>query len=110
MEVGFKTDRGLRRSNNEDACFVMKRDKVFIVADGVGGNNSGEIASRTAVNEIAGYIETHSLEELKTCIQNVCKLLFFQLRKRRPADLCPTEQAAVCGFAYGIVFAVHTNR
>ena len=66
MEVGFKTDRGLRRSNNEDACFVMKRDKVFIVAYGVGGNNSGEIASRTAVNEIAGYIETHSLEELKT--------------------------------------------
>ena len=41
MEVGFKTDRGRRRTNNEDACFVMKRDRVFIVADGVGGNNSG---------------------------------------------------------------------
>lgn len=66
MEVGFKTDRGLRRSNNEDACFVMKKDKVFIVADGVGGNNSGEIASRTAVNEIAGYVETHPLDGMKT--------------------------------------------
>ncbi len=66
MEVGFKTDRGRRRTNNEDACFVMKKDKVFIVADGVGGNNSGEIASRTAVNEIAGYVETHPLDKLKT--------------------------------------------
>lgn len=37
MEVGFKTDKGMRRSNNEDACFVMKKDRVFIVADGVGG-------------------------------------------------------------------------
>lgn len=36
MEVGFKTDKGLRRTNNEDACFVMKQDRIFIVADGVG--------------------------------------------------------------------------
>jgi Serine/threonine protein phosphatase len=66
MEVGFKTDKGMKRSNNEDACFVMNRDRVFIVADGVGGNNSGEIASRTAVNEIARYVEEHSLKELTT--------------------------------------------
>lgn len=66
MEVGFKTDKGIRRNNNEDACFVMKNDRVFIVADGVGGNNSGEIASRTAVNEIAKYIEDHNLEKIKS--------------------------------------------
>ena len=64
MEVGFKTDKGQRRSNNEDACFVMKKDGVFIVADGVGGNNSGEIASRTCVNGIAKYVETNAVSEL----------------------------------------------
>ncbi|MGN0658605.1 MAG: Stp1/IreP family PP2C-type Ser/Thr phosphatase [Emergencia sp.] len=81
MEVGFKTDKGRRRSNNEDACFVMKRDRVFIVADGVGGNNSGEIASRTCVNEIARYVETHTMDGLSSpeeireyfeaCLKNV---------------------------------------
>jgi len=65
MEVGFKTDKGLRRSNNEDACYVMLKDRVFIVADGVGGNNSGEIASRTCVDEIANYVETHDLKQLE---------------------------------------------
>ena len=65
MEVGFKTDKGIRRSNNEDACFVMIKEKVFIIADGVGGNNSGEIASRTAVNEVAKYIEEHPLDKIK---------------------------------------------
>lgn len=60
MDVGFRTENGIRRMNNEDAFFVMKNDRVFIIADGVGGNNSGEIASRTAVNEVAGYIEDHS--------------------------------------------------
>ena len=61
MDVGFKTDKGIKRSNNEDAFFVMKNDGIYIVADGVGGNRSGEIASRTAVSEIARYIEQHAL-------------------------------------------------
>lgn len=61
MEVGFKTDKGVRRSNNEDAFFIMKQDKVFVVADGVGGNNSGEIASRATVSSIADYIEKKPL-------------------------------------------------
>lgn len=63
MEVGFKSDKGLKRSNNEDACFVFLADKVYLVADGVGGGNAGEIASRTAVKEIANYIEDHPLAE-----------------------------------------------
>ena len=61
MQVGFKSDKGLRRSNNEDACFVLLPDKVYGVADGVGGGNAGEIASRTAVSEIANYILEHPI-------------------------------------------------
>jgi protein phosphatase len=61
VEVGFKSDKGLQRVNNEDACFVLKSDKVYLVADGVGGGNAGEIASRTAVNEIANYIKEHPI-------------------------------------------------
>ena len=64
MHVGFKTDKGILRSSNEDACFVLLHDKVYILADGVGGGNSGEIASRTAVSEIANYVVNHSLNYL----------------------------------------------
>lgn len=64
MHVGFKTDKGILRSSNEDACFVLLHDKVYILADGVGGGNSGEIASRTAVSEIANYVVNHPLSHL----------------------------------------------
>ena len=64
MEVGFKSDKGIYRSNNEDACFVLP-DKVYVVADGVGGGNSGEIASRTAVNEIANYVKSHPISKMQ---------------------------------------------
>ncbi len=56
MKVGFKSDTGRRRSNNEDACFVLLSENIYLVADGVGGGNAGEIASRTTVSEIANYI------------------------------------------------------
>ncbi len=64
MEVGFKSDKGVKRSNNEDACFVLLPDKVYVVADGVGGGNAGEIASRTAVNEIAKYVIENPINKM----------------------------------------------
>ncbi|MCL1981885.1 MAG: Stp1/IreP family PP2C-type Ser/Thr phosphatase [Clostridiales bacterium] len=66
MEIGFKSDKGLRRRNNEDAFFVIPESKVFIVADGVGGNNAGEIASRTAVSKIVEFIRDNPLSESLT--------------------------------------------
>ncbi len=69
MDVGFKTDKGARRTNNEDAFFVLKNDNLFIIADGVGGNKSGEIASRTAVNEVAQYVEENGISSEHVCEQ-----------------------------------------
>ncbi|MBQ8151418.1 MAG: Stp1/IreP family PP2C-type Ser/Thr phosphatase [Firmicutes bacterium] len=65
-QIGFKCDRGVSRANNEDACFVIPSDDVYIVADGVGGNSSGEVASRTAVSEIAMTVNDRDMKELKT--------------------------------------------
>lgn len=61
-EIGFKSSTGVLRSNNEDACFVIPSHNVYIVADGVGGNNAGEIASRTAVRGIAEYVAAKPLD------------------------------------------------
>jgi len=91
MEVGFKSDKGLRRSNNEDACFVLLSDNVYLVADGVGGGNAGEIASRTAVNEIANYIASNPIEQatnkyavvnyLQDCLDKANEKIFSQALK-----------------------------
>ena len=70
MDVGFKTDRGRKRANNEDAFFILKNDGVFIVADGVGGSKSGEIASRTAVNEVAAFVQENTIGETEEEIKD----------------------------------------
>ena len=60
MEFLARTDVGKKRSNNEDSYFAKKyNDKVslYIVADGLGGYLSGEVASSVAVKKISDYIE-----------------------------------------------------
>lgn len=62
MHYAAKTERG-RRENNEDAYLIMDQEKLFAVADGVGGNKSGEIASSTAMKEIRKYVEEHPADD-----------------------------------------------
>ena len=66
ITVGFKTDKGKKRSDNEDSLFVIPDKKIFIVADGVGGQNSGELASRMTVGYMAQFVCLNPIEEAKT--------------------------------------------
>jgi protein phosphatase len=45
-DLAFRTDTGRQRSANEDSFFV--RAPIFVVADGMGGAQAGEVASKAA--------------------------------------------------------------
>ena len=50
---GHKSDKGLLRENNEDSIYVNDKVGVYVLADGMGGHEGGEMASNIAVNTIA---------------------------------------------------------
>ena len=53
LEYGWRTDVGLVRKRNEDAVVVRPDIGLVVVADGVGGANSGEVASGLAADVIS---------------------------------------------------------
>lgn len=83
FEVAMQTDTGQVRQNNEDTCFTFdtgsltgqenKSYGIYIVADGMGGHQAGEIASHKAVEIIRsvlmGNIELILNSDINTSIR-----------------------------------------
>jgi protein phosphatase len=60
------TDVGRKRVNNEDAFAIRPGDGLYVVADGMGGHSSGEVAAQLAVGTILGFFKDTTLGEEST--------------------------------------------
>jgi len=55
LQAGGATDVGKRRTHNEDAVLVREDLNLYLVADGAGGHNAGEVASALCARSMANY-------------------------------------------------------
>lgn len=72
-DVAVLTDVGLVRTNNEDAYLIDKDLDLFILADGMGGYQKGEVASLMTCQGIAEYFRTLFKNSITDFTQEHCK-------------------------------------
>jgi len=56
ISYGTHTDRGKVRESNEDSYAANAKNRLFLVADGMGGHAAGEIASSIAASTVEEYV------------------------------------------------------
>ena len=77
MKVFAKSDVGKARDMNEDFYYIANDEdflKLYILADGMGGYNGGEIASRLATSSVKSYIESN-FNEIEHTKENIADLI-----------------------------------
>jgi protein phosphatase len=57
------SDVGLQRDHNEDSFAILKEQRLFIVADGMGGHRAGDVASRLATEAIVDFFRAANNED-----------------------------------------------
>lgn len=119
MRIFAKTDIGKVREMNQDFYFVSsdnEEPKLFILADGMGGYNGGEIASKMAVQTVHDFIldnwkiversEEDILKLLKDATLHANKLVY-EKSKTDPNLKGMGTTLDVCIIYNGIIYISH---
>ena len=73
-----KTDVGKARDINEDSYYItedpLSNMQLFVLADGMGGYNGGDIASKLAINAAKSYIE-HNFNDVPKDKESLIQLI-----------------------------------
>lgn len=100
MRAEYLSHVGAVRENNEDAVYCDSQAGVFVVADGIGGKEAGEVASATAVRMVAEKCWSHPdadpAEMLREAFYEANDFLHSKGKKPSLEGMGTTMTAAVC--------------
>lgn len=74
ISTAYLSEAGGREKNDDTVCIIREENRICVfVGDGLGGYDSGKVASETAAETIMDYQKEHSLLE-EIHMQNAAKL------------------------------------
>ncbi len=113
LDVGSSTHTGLRRRANEDS--FLAEAPIFLVADGMGGHEAGEVASGLAVDAFSVLVGSASLEpaDIRSAFDTAhdsITALAHSGQRRAGTTVSGVALAESDGQAYWLVFNLGDSR
>ena len=104
LSYGFGTDRGLRRELNEDS--FLAADPLFAVADGMGGHEAGEVASRECIQTLSSQsvLAAGSREATAAQLHQALQLADTRIREFASDFVAQLCERLIAGGAPGLHF------
>ena len=102
IESAGITDIGRKRKNNEDCLFLDDDQRLYVVADGMGGHQAGEVASKLVVETIQNYMrrfrekEGGEADRLLSSIHLANQAVFQASRNKNSCQGMGSTVSAVC--------------
>ena len=104
-----RTDVGRQRDHNEDALLVGPA--LCVVADGLGGHQGGEVASRLAVEHLGGLGPEPTLDELREALLSAHDIIIDRAETDERLDRMGTTVVMLALSATGpLVLSVGDSR
>ncbi len=135
LEVGYQSDAGEAREVNEDSILILNLAALcesrnvpllgfFALADGIGGHDAGEIASRAVLQSLASSIMEHiyapevagntlSLKEKMNCFKEavlVANQAVLDIRAKTETDMGSTLTAVLIHDTQAVIVNIGDSR
>ena len=80
-----ETNVGRKRSHNEDNLLVFPERRLFVVADGMGGHEAGEVAAALAIDTISAFIRRSAADSDFSWPYGIDRALSYDANRLRTA-------------------------
>ncbi len=90
-----RTDTGMVRKHNEDNFCILADRAIFLLADGMGGHNAGEVASKVAIETLVNHFPLAKVRRMSGNREEIRHSLItgFHYVNKTVMDMAATDEA-----------------